>query len=110
MIDAAQIEQILKQYKKHGWTPRRVLLSAKPDAAAQACLAGLEIVESEQDSIWFSRRSKPEVETWELRRITAPPFAVLAFVPDSAGADEAAGILAEAEERMKEANPDKSAF
>ncbi len=29
MINAAQVEEILKQYKKHGWTLRRVLLCAQ---------------------------------------------------------------------------------
>lgn len=105
MHDAKQIEQVLKQYKEHGWTPRRALLVGKPDAAVNALLDDLELVKAAPNSIWFSRRSRPGMETWELRRISSPPYAILAFVPDTARADEAEKILAEAEERMLAATP-----
>lgn len=103
MNGAEQIEQILKQYKEHGWTPRRALFAGKMDASVQALLEGLELVKTAPDSIWFSRRSRPDVETWELRRIASPPYAILAFIPDEAVADEVEKILGDAEARMSAA-------
>ncbi|MBS1794346.1 MAG: hypothetical protein JSS81_10860 [Acidobacteria bacterium] len=81
MIKAGQIEEILALYKKHGWRLRRVLLSdefRKKLGAERARLFGeLEIHSSAVNGLWFSRSSKPGQETWELRRLSATPYALL---------------------------------
>ncbi len=81
MINAAQVEEILKQYKKHGWTLRRVLLCAQTQEILQNSLETLfyetPVVSSETDAVWFSRASAGGDETWELRRLSASPFALV---------------------------------
>jgi hypothetical protein len=75
MMTVEQIQDILSIYQKHGWTLRRVLLSA----SLKKHLAGFnfeaETVESEIDAAWFSRPSG-EKEAWELRRLNQTPFAL----------------------------------
>lgn len=100
MIEAAEIEKIIDQYVRHGWTPRRALFG--PDFAANAWVSdNLEITNGEPGCIWFSRKTRPGVETWELRRLSGAPFALLAFIPETALEVERAAILAETEERMR---------
>ena len=89
MISERQIREILTQYEKHGWSLRRVLLSAKTAESISASLfGGSPIVFSEIDALWFSRISKDGRETWEIRHLSNTPFALVA-VFETAG-DEAA--------------------
>jgi hypothetical protein len=81
MIKAGQIAEILALYKKHGWTLRRVLLSDALRTGLADSLEQLfgaaEIRPSGIDAAWFSRRSKPEQEAWELRRLSEAPLALM---------------------------------
>ena len=80
MISAGQIQEILTQYKKHGWNLRRVLLSDRANKTLADSLPTLfgetEIVSSEIDALWFSRASGKSGEAWELRRLSDAPFAL----------------------------------
>lgn len=80
MIDAAQIQEILTQYKKHGWKLSRVLLCAPTRKMLAASLEKLfgeaEIITSEIDAAWFFRASGESGEAWELRRLSDQPFAL----------------------------------
>jgi hypothetical protein len=81
MISVEQVLEILAQYKKHGWTLRRVLLSDELRVRAYNELVSLsdhkavEFVSSDVEAAWFSRPSK-EGEAWELRYLSATPFAL----------------------------------
>ena len=78
MIGERQIQDILTQYKKHGWNLRRVLLSAPiAENLARSLFGQTEIVRSKIDAIWFSRASFNDRETWELRRLSEAPFALM---------------------------------
>ena len=78
MIDERQIGEILAQYKKHGWNLRRVLLSASAKEKLSVSLFGeVEIISSELDAAWFSRASPEGREAWELRSLSAAPFALV---------------------------------
>ncbi len=81
MISASQIQEILAQYRKHGWTLRRVLLCAPTRANLTDSLENLfgktEILYFETDAAWFSRTSRIGREAWELRRLTQQPFALI---------------------------------
>ncbi len=81
MIDARQIQEILTQYKKHGWSLSRVLLSASSKEILTASLKNLfgdtEIVMSDVDAAWFFRASGNDREAWELRRLSGMPFALI---------------------------------
>ncbi len=80
MISAGQIKEILAQYKKHGWSLRRVLLSARTKESLADSLISLfgetEFVSSVTDAVWFSRASGKSGEAWELRRLSDAPFAL----------------------------------
>lgn len=105
MIDSAAIADILALYKKHGWKLRRVLLCAEVRRDLQPSDAGLfetaEVRDSAFDALWFSRRSKPDSEAWELRRISSSPFALVVVIEDTAK-EEREDILTATEERMLE--------
>lgn len=81
MIKAEQIAEILGLYKKHGWILRRVLLSGELQKSLAGVLENLfgaaEIRAAEIDAAWFSRVSKAGQETWELRRLSGAPFALV---------------------------------
>jgi hypothetical protein len=81
MISAAQIQEILSLYKKHGWTLRRVLLTEKlKDTLAdflERLFGEAEIVSSDIDAVWFSRISKGEREAWEIRHLSQNPYALV---------------------------------
>lgn len=87
MIGASQIQEILAQYKKHGWILRRVLLCA---ATREGFADSLEnsfgdapIILSEIDALWFSRTSGiGGREAWELRRLNGAPFALVEVFED----------------------------
>ena len=78
MIGEREVKEILAQYEKHGWSLRRVLLSAEIKRNLPAMLFGqTEIVSSALDALWFSRASFEGGETWELRHLSNPPFALI---------------------------------
>jgi hypothetical protein len=83
MIKAGQIAEILSLYKKHGWILRRVLLSdalknSLPDSL-DSLFGAAEIRSSEIDAVWFSRTPSADQETWELRRLSETPYALIEF-------------------------------
>jgi hypothetical protein len=103
MTDHDAIADIIGQYVKHGWKLRRVLLTAKLSVSlgdAAGLFGDAELKTSDHDGLWFSRRSMPDREAWELRRISASPFALVEVIPDGVTDQERDGILAEAEGRM----------
>lgn len=78
MISERQIQEILTQYKKHGWILRRVLISAETRANLSATVfENAEISLSEIEALWFSRLAKEGRETWELRHLSGSPFALV---------------------------------
>lgn len=101
MKNSAAIKDINALYTKHGWQLRRVL-AADPDAEGFSAeeLAGVEFEQAEIDALWFSRRSAPEQEAWELRRVFGSPFALLEVIPDDFSDDEREFVLKAVEERM----------
>ena len=101
MIDAAAVGEILAQYEKHGWVLRRALLSSEGRLRFAEILGAVEITISDFNALWFSRKSKPESEAWELRRLTNLPFALVAVVPTDAGTDELESTLAQVAEEMR---------
>lgn len=101
MIDAGSAAEIINLYRKHGWVLRRVLLSGHSQKNLNAEIFGdCEFKISEIDALWFSRRSKPGSETWELRRLGGTPYALIEVIDDDL--DEAAreNVLKEIEVRM----------
>src|SRR6187402_1892846 len=102
MPDPATVGEIVKQYEKYGWTLRRALLSDESRVVLSDSLAGIDVESSDLEALWFARRSKPESESWELRRLTGSPFALVAVVPSSASEDELESTLAQIADDMRE--------
>lgn len=106
MNDPEAIAEILNLYKKHGWILRRVLLSRSAGSAAPDIpgdqFSGAEIRDSDIDALWFSRRSGPGKEAWELRALTATPFALLQVIPEQIGEADRETILTYTEDRLRE--------
>ena len=104
MTDLATVKLIIEQYAKHEWTVRRAALSTASIASVGAGLASLyadiEIEESPNEALWFSRRTLPDREAWELRRLSGSPFALVAVLDDSLPEDEREELLRETEHRM----------
>lgn len=83
MIDEQQIQEILKQYAKHGWSLRRVLLSAAPANDLSAGTFGeIEVISTDFNALWFSREAVNGGETWEIRTLSAAPFALVEVFND----------------------------
>ena len=100
MIDPLTVGEIIAQYDKHGWILRRALLSAESKGALAKVLGDLEIELSELEALWFSRRSNPGSEAWELRRLTRLPFALVAVVSTDASAEELEATLSQVADEM----------
>jgi hypothetical protein len=81
MINAAQINEILSLYRKHGWKLRRVLLcKISPENMSdelKIMFGDAEIIESKVDAAWFSRPSANDNEAWELRHLSENPYALV---------------------------------
>lgn len=92
MISSGELKDTIGLYIRHGWTLRRALFSAENEAALsdedRSLLNGSEISRSSHDALWFSRRSQPGTETWELRRLSGTPFAMLQVFDDGTDPDE----------------------
>ena len=99
------IALIIDQYRKHGWTLRRVLLSDAirekvPDLAST--FAHVEVREAAIDAAWFSRSSRPGSTAWELRHLSAAPYALVETIHDGTTFADAEKALGRTEERLRE--------
>ena len=102
MIKPADVKPVVELYEKHGWMLRRVLLT---EPFHNEGVFGTTVIEdSAIDALWFSRISKPESETWELRRLTGSPFALIAVFDKGETDTEREETLREIEERMENAD------
>ncbi len=80
MIEATRVAEIIRQYKKHGWTLRRVLLCAdalENFSSSENLFGGASVVSSGINALWFSRAAANGSEAWELRRLSGAPFAFI---------------------------------
>ncbi len=100
MTDPVIVGEIIAQYEKHGWTLRRALLSAESERMLAQALSGVDVTLTDFDALWFSRRSNPNSEAWELRRLTGSPFALIAVVSSDMSADEIEATLANVVDEM----------
>ncbi len=106
MIDSGAVREIRKQYEKHGWTLRRVLLSGAREnySSLENLFGGAPVVSSDMDALWFSRASANGGEAWELRRLSGAPFAqIIVFGADTNEAErERARRETESKIRLKQ--------
>ena len=117
MSQLKKFQEILAQYRRHGWGLARVL--ARPETAASmrgtveggggdgtegsgVSFEGAPVAESEVDAMWFSRPSAEGREAWELRLVGDTPYALFElFEPDEAEEDRE-DVRREMEARLRE--------
>lgn len=98
-----QIDAVIAEYVRHGWVPRRWLSSSiTPDDLE----LDLPVIRSAIDAIWFARRSEAGRETWELRRLSGTPYALLAFLRDDMSQVEKDAELSRVETEMRDGGSD----
>ncbi|MBX7055130.1 MAG: hypothetical protein K1X36_09260 [Pyrinomonadaceae bacterium] len=102
MTDASDFRSIVDMYVKHGWIPRRVLLSAAlrkelTDKIAEY-IPESQIVEREIDAAWFSRPPSEGPIAWEIRSLGSTPYALVEHLDEIDPGFEAA--LATVEKRF----------
>jgi hypothetical protein len=102
MTDVDAIDSVVAQYSKFGWKLERILLS-KVDIDLRAGLSSkypeAQVLERPLGALWFSRPRSNSV-TWEIRRITGSPFALLAVFDSEASEEERENILRDLEEQI----------
>jgi len=86
-VNAETLRDLIDQYSKHGWQLRKAILASNTDRAIITLLRSeypaIDIRDDEQSALWFSRRSLPDREAWELRRLSETPFALVTVIEDS---------------------------
>jgi hypothetical protein len=106
MIKPETIAEILSLYRKHDWTLRRVLLSDELRVhltdRLQDLFGGAEIVSAKINGVWFSRPARNQGETWEVRRLSDAPFALVEVFENGIKPEIREEILREAENRLRE--------
>lgn len=104
MIDSASIREIIEVYTKHGWTLRRVLLSdgmrREVGSELKLLFGNASVRISDIDAAWFSRATKKDGTAWEIRHLSAAPFALLIVVNEEQ--TEPDDAMLETEERLRE--------
>ncbi len=102
MIGIEQVEEILKQYAKHGWSLRRVLLSAPTrEVLATSVLGQADVFAADFDALWFSRSSANGGAAWELRSLSAAPFALVEVFEEDDDDEVREEVLADLETQMR---------
>ena len=111
MSQLKKFQEILAQYRRHGWRLARVL--ARPETLAEmrgagaggggaAAFEGAAAEESVVDAMWFSRPSAEGREAWELRLVGDTPYALFElFEPDEEEEDRE-DVRREMEARLRE--------
>ena len=103
MIKIDEIVNLADQYAKHKWSLRRILLTDRwfgdVSEEMRAQFPETDVSLHEIDALWFSRKNK-DSETWELRRIGSPPFALVEVIEDTVSKEERENRLAFLEHEM----------
>lgn len=106
MIKPETIAEITSLYRRHDWILRRVLLSDELRVhltdRLQDLFGGAEIVSARIDGLWFSRPARNRGETWELRRLSDAPFALVEVFEADVDSEIREEVLRAAENRLRE--------
>lgn len=103
---SGKISEAIANYRKHGWTLKRVLLRSTShneinDAATQD-FADAPVEESEIDALWFARPSHGGREAWELRLVADTPYALFETFEADEPEEEREELRREMEARLRD--------
>ena len=105
MITPETIAEIISLYRKHDWILRRVLLADELRVhltdRLQDLFGGAETVSSRISGLWFSRPARNGGETWELRRLSDAPFALVEVFEADIDPEIREQVLRDAENRLR---------
>jgi hypothetical protein len=101
-----QIERLLEiiaTYQKHGWSLRRILLTAEAGTLPQhQNFAEAQVETATLDAVWFSRPSHEQREAWELRLVAETPYALFETFESDETEEQREEMRREMEARMRE--------
>src|SRR5688500_11456888 len=108
MNQRGKFEEILAQYRRHGWRLARVL--ARPGTfpapgageGGGASYEGAAVTESEVDAMWFARPSAEGREAWELRLVGDAPYALFELFEPDEDEEDREDVRSEMEARLRE--------
>ena len=87
MIESRAIAEILATYKKYGWLLRRVLLTeavrSRLTAVEKDLFGSVPVIMSDIDAAWFSRVPQTGPTAWEIRHLSANPYALLESIDEN---------------------------
>jgi hypothetical protein len=108
MTDIDPIVSVVAQYTRFGWKLERILLS-NASIELRSRLAsefqGIQILDHPLNALWFSRPQNDSV-TWEIRRLTGSPFALLAVFNSEMSEDQCEKVLQGLEVQMAKTSAD----
>ncbi len=105
MSQLRKFEEILAQYRRHGWRLARVLARAGTFAAGEeggTSFEGAPVAESEVDAMWFARPSAEGREAWELRLVGETPYALFELFEADEEEEDREDVRREMEARLRE--------
>jgi hypothetical protein len=105
-----KFQEILAQYRRHGWRLARVL--ARPESLSEMRGAGEEAAavifegapadESDVDAMWFTRPSAEGRAAWELRLVGDTPYALFELFEPDEDEEDREDVRREMEARLRE--------
>lgn len=108
MSQLSKFEEILTQYRRHGWRLARVLarpgtFAAGDDAGGDgASFEGAPVAASEVDAMWFTRPSAEGREAWELRLVGETPYALFELFEADEEEEDREDVRREMEARLRD--------
>jgi hypothetical protein len=101
-----QFAGVIAAYRRHGWEPRRALMTAETLAETSrghtALFENLPVREAPIDALWFARPSQKNREAWELRLVAETPYALFEAFELDETEEQREEVRREMEARMRE--------
>ncbi|MEQ1604924.1 MAG: hypothetical protein ABL999_08645 [Pyrinomonadaceae bacterium] len=91
-MNSEAVTEIFATYRKYGWVPRRLLLTAKAKTNFENPEPNVPVFDADIDAAWFSRPPADGEIAWEIRYLGNTPYALLENLDET---------LPEFEDRLK---------
>jgi hypothetical protein len=103
-------QEVLAQYRRHGWRLARVLarpetlaeIRGEGEADAAVIYEGAAADDSDVDAMWFTRPSAEGREAWELRLVGDTPYALFELFEPDEDEEDRADVRREMEARLRD--------
>jgi hypothetical protein len=100
-----RFDEIIKQYRAHGWRVARALV--RPETRSESnltetTLADVAMEEAPIDALWFARASHGGREAWELRLVADTPYALFETFEADEAEEDREEVRREMEARLRD--------